>query len=167
MLVFLFRLQVLPMLMYFLLCVNVHRIRKRCQQCLKTGKKETKTQFCCEQCDDVPLCMQGDVQNSCWTLWHKSVYQGMAKTNKKKQIFCVEEQFSEWQLIYFEIIGNKMIWYYVRISFICSKLQWQYVCCSLLLRTAYWHSFRREYTGMQMHSGCVFYFILSIGDLGS
>ena len=67
-----------------LFCAFAHRIRKRCQLCLKNGKKETKTQFCCAQCGDVSLCMQDDVQNSCWTLWHKQVYQGMAQKSDKK-----------------------------------------------------------------------------------
>ena len=62
----------------------VHRIRKRCVQCLKNGKKEIKTQFCCPQCGDVSLCMQDDLKNSCWTQWHKQVHQGMAQKKDKK-----------------------------------------------------------------------------------
>ena len=43
------------------------------------GRKETKTKYCCAQCGDVPLCMQEDIRNSCWTNWHKTVYEGLSK----------------------------------------------------------------------------------------
>ena len=64
---------------YFIFLFQFCRIRKRCQHCLKQGRKETKTQYCCAQCGDVPLCMQEDIRNSCWTNWHKTVYEGLSK----------------------------------------------------------------------------------------
>ena len=150
----------------------VHRIRKRCVQCLKNGKKEIKTQFCCPQCGDVSLCMQDDLKNSCWTQWHKQVHQGMAQKKDKKQNLwrfrCVPVSLFEKLFVdNMQIICSLPFFFACTVDYSIVAYDTGSMYFWPCFGPAQLNTLRKDCTGMHRISACVEYSIQSIGDFES